>query len=117
MTTLQRELKRGTLEMILLRLLQDRPMYGYELVSELEARSAGGFPLKEGTLYPVLYRLEDDGFIEPEWDQPQRGVPRKYYQLTATGSTRLAELAEHWRGFVLAVDQLMAKRSDERPGQ
>ena len=91
--------------MILLRLLEERPKYGYELVSELDERSS--FPLKEGTLYPVLYRLEDNGLIEPEWEQRKRGVPRKYYRLTTLGSAQLTSLREEWRSFVESVDRLL----------
>ena len=71
-----RELKRGTLEMILLRLLAEGEMYGYQLVSKLEQRSDGQFRIKEGTLYPVLYRLEDAGLVETRWETLERGVPR-----------------------------------------
>ena len=75
---IDRELKRGTLEMILLKFLAGREMYGYELVSALEARAGPGFRLNEGTLYPVLYRLEDARLIEARWETPGRGVPRSW---------------------------------------
>ena len=106
-----KQLKRGTLELILLRLLEERPKYGYELVAEMGSRSDGAFLVKEGTLYPVLYRLEDHGLIEPEWTQPLRGVPRKYYRLTAAGTTRLRELLAEWHAFTGAVQRLL-----EAPG-
>ena len=112
---LARQLKRGTLEMILLKLLEERPKYGYELVSELAERTAGGFELKEGTLYPVLYRLEDQGFIEPEWQAPKRGVPRKYYRLTDVGGGRLEELRRQWRAFSESVELLMAGAAPPAP--
>ena len=102
-----RELKRGTLEMLLLRILGDEPTYGYELVRRLTERSANHFRIKEGTLYPVLYRLEDAGLVVPEWDKPARGVPRKYYRLTPTGTERVEELTEAWRGFSAAVDAVL----------
>jgi PadR family transcriptional regulator PadR len=101
------QLKRGTLELILLRLLEERRKYGYELVAEMETRSGGVFRVKEGTLYPVLYRLEDQGLIEPEWTQPPRGVPRKYYRLTAAGAARLRELRSEWDAFTGAVQSLL----------
>lgn len=104
-----RELKRGTLEMILLALVSERPMYGYELVSTLERRGGEPFQIKEGTLYPVLYRLENAGLIAPEWATLDRGVPRKYYTLTQAGSSRLEELIRDWRSFTAAVDRLLAK--------
>ncbi len=107
MESLQRELKRGTLEMLLLRILADEPTYGYELVSRLSRRSGGHFQIKEGTLYPVLYRLEDAGLVEPEWDQPARGVPRKVYRLTAAGEQRVGETTEAWRSFAAAIEAVL----------
>ncbi len=108
-----RELKRGTLEMVLLRILADGPTYGYQLVSQLAERSDGLFGLKEGTLYPVLYRLDDTGMIEPEWRNPERGVPRKYYRLTPAGRERLADLETRWRQFAGAVDSILTSGSEE----
>ncbi len=108
---IDRELKRGTLEMILLKLVSERPMYGYELVSTLEQRGGEQFQLKEGTLYPVLYRLENDGFIEARWETLERGVPRKYYQLTKAGAKELERLVGEWRDFTSVVNQLLGKEA------
>ncbi len=105
--TFDREMKRGTLEMILLKLLSERPMYGYELVSTLEQRGGESFQLKEGTLYPVLYRLESAGLIEPKWETLERGVPRKYYRLTRAGKDQLKSLVADWRDFVAVVNGLV----------
>ncbi len=105
---IDRELKRGTLEMILLKLLSERPMYGYELVSTLEVRGGPPFQLKEGTLYPVLYRLEDAGLIEAHWETLERGVPRKYYRLTRAGTEQLEALVEEWHEFARAISRLLA---------
>jgi PadR family transcriptional regulator PadR len=111
--TFDRELKRGTLEMILLKLLAERPMYGYELVSTLEQRGGAQFQIKEGTLYPVLYRLEDAGYIQPAWETPARGVPRKYYHITPTGSQQFAVLLAEWREFTAAVDSLLSTENED----
>jgi PadR family transcriptional regulator PadR len=108
-TTFDRELKRGTLEMILLRLLAERPMYGYELVTTLEKRGGSQFQIKEGTLYPVLYRLESAGSIEPHWETYDRGVPRKYYQLTPGGQAQLERLIGDWHDFTSTVNRLLEK--------
>ncbi len=102
-----RELKRGTLEMVLLKLLSVRPMYGYELVSTLENLGGPQFQIKEGTLYPVLYRLEDAGYIEARWETLERGVPRKYYRLTTAGAEQLRLLVGEWRAFVEAVNRIL----------
>jgi len=72
-----RELKRGTLELIILHLLAPGEAYGYEIVSTLTAHSDGALTVTDGTLYPVLYRLERAGFVQVRWDTPDRGVPRK----------------------------------------
>lgn len=108
MESLERELKRGTLELLLLRLLSEEPTYGYQLVRRLSERSGGRFGVKEGTLYPVLYRLEDAGLIAPEWNQPARGVPRKVYRLTSAGQERVERLASAWRSYSAAVDAVLA---------
>ncbi len=108
MASLERELKRGTLELLLLRILADEPTYGYQLVRRLAERTGYRFAIKEGTLYPVLYRMEDAGLVTPEWSQPTRGVPRKTYRLTGAGKDRLKHLTEAWRDFSTAVDAVLA---------
>ena len=107
-----REIKRGTLELLLLRLVRERRSYGYELASELHERSGGWIDLKEGTLYPVLYRLEDQALIAADWDPPTRGVPRKYYKITAKGRKRLEELTESWRAWVRTVNEVLDSSSE-----
>ena len=111
MSTLERELKRGTLELLLLRILADEPTYGYELVNRLADRTGGEVGIKEGTLYPVLYRLEDAGLVVPEWEQQERasgrGAPRKYYRLTPAGAQRVEELTAAWRSFAAAVEAVL----------
>jgi PadR family transcriptional regulator PadR len=104
---IERELKRGTLEMILLKLISERPMYGYELISTLEKRGGRQFQIKEGTLYPVLYRLEKAGFIQAKWEMLDRGVPRKYYNLTETGVRQMQTLVDDWQEFCAAVNCLL----------
>jgi PadR family transcriptional regulator PadR len=103
-----RELKRGVLEMVLLRVLLEGPTYGYNLVSEIAERSEGQLEVKEGTLYPLLYRLEEQGLVRAEWDTPKRGAPRKDYQITAEGRRAFEERTAQWRRFARRVDQLIA---------
>jgi PadR family transcriptional regulator, regulatory protein PadR len=104
-----RELKRGVLEMVLLRLLLDGPTYGYNLVSEIAERSEGELEVKEGTLYPLLYRLEEQGLVRAEWETPERGTPRKVYRITATGRRTFEDRAEQWRRFARRVDALIGQ--------
>lgn len=104
---MDRELKRGTLDLVLLQLLSESDRYGYEITSELAGRSAQAFEIKEGTLYPVLYRLESAGFIEPYWQMQERGVPRKYYRITEPGQVELERQRSEWVKFVAVIDSLL----------
>ena len=104
-----RELKRGSLELIVLHLLSGGEAYGYEIVSKLTAETNGALEVTDGTLYPVLYRLERAGFVAVRWDMPTRGVPRKYYQLTDAGRLELATLKNDWQAFAGAMARLLGQ--------
>jgi len=82
-------------------------MYGYELVTEFQERGSGEFQIKDGTLYPVLYRLEKAGHVQPRWETQERGVPRKYYRVTPAGKKQVDRLVGEWRTFVDAVESLL----------
>lgn len=99
------QLKKGVVEILVLHLLAGADMYGYQLISELDGRSRSFFRMKEGTLYPVLYRLEDGGYISSYWEKEseKRGVPRKYYRITAAGQERQRELMEDLDQFMQAI--------------
>ncbi|RPI88106.1 MAG: PadR family transcriptional regulator [Chloroflexi bacterium] len=112
-TTFNKELKRGTLEMVLLQLLSEQQMYGYELASTLEERGGSLFRIKEGTLYPVLYRLENADYIESRWETLERGVPRKYYRLTPAGAAYLAARIAEWKEFSKSINQLIDQQATE----
>lgn len=105
--SIERELKRGSLELIVLHLLAPKEAYGYEIAAKLAAESDGRLGVTEGTLYPVLYRLERSGFVSVRWDTPSRGVPRKYYHLTAEGRRELATLTQEWMAFADAMARLL----------
>ena len=92
----------------MLHLLEPREAYGYEIVTKLTTRTNGALEVTDGTLYPVLYRLERAGFVAVRWETPERGVPRKYYRLTETGRTELGRLKHEWNTFVTAMAQLLA---------
>jgi PadR family transcriptional regulator PadR len=110
---IDRELRRGSLELAILHLLSSGEAYGYEIVSKLTARTNGALEITDGTLYPVLYRLERAGFVNVRWETPGRGVPRKYYDLTETGRAELARLTREWTMFAKAMTDLL--RSEEEP--
>jgi PadR family transcriptional regulator PadR len=105
--SIERELKRGSLELIVLHLLSPGEAYGYEIVSKLTAETNGALEVSDGTLYPVLYRLERAGFVAVRWETPQRGVPRKYYRLTEAGRQELALLTHEWTTFAKAMTRLL----------
>ena len=104
---IERELKRGSLELIVLHLLSPGERYGYEIVSTLTAQTDGALEVSDGTLYPVLYRLERAGFVDVRWETPERGVPRKYYRLTDEGREELARLTHEWTTFAKAMGRLL----------
>jgi len=107
--SIERELKRGALELIVLHLLEPGEAYGYEIVNKLTRETDGALEVTDGTLYPVLYRLERAGFVAVRWDTPSRGVPRKYYQLTDVGRQELATLRNEWQAFADAMARLLGQ--------
>ena len=113
---IERELKRGSLELIVLHLLEPREAYGYEIATKLTTRTNGALEVTDGTLYPVLYRLERAGLLAVRWETPERGVPRKYYRLTDAGRAELVRLKHEWTTFVTAMAQLLGNEegTDDR---
>ena len=111
--SIERELKRGSLELIVLHLLSSGEAYGYEIVTKLSERTRGTLEVTDGTLYPVLYRLERGGFVTVRWETPQRGVPRKYYHLTRAGTIELKRLKREWTTFAEAMTRLIEERPEE----
>jgi|SRR3990172_4208521 len=97
------QLLKGNTDVLLLTLLQEEAMYGYQIMKELERRSEGYFKFREGTLYPALHRLERDGCISGRWRRLSSGQERRYYSLTPRGEQRLAEQLTQWQGFAAAV--------------
>lgn len=104
----ERQLKRGMLEIIVLKMISKAPTYGYQLLNEMDRQSSGLFKIKEGTLYPILYRLEDDGMIKSEWIIPKdREVSKKYYTITPKGVDNLKELIALWGTFETTVTHML----------
>jgi PadR family transcriptional regulator PadR len=112
--SIERELKRGSLELIVLHLLAPGEAYGYEIVSKLTAETNGALEVTDGTLYPVLYRLERAGFVTVRWETPERGVPRKYYRLTDEGRDELGRLEHEWITFARAMARLLRHDKEAR---
>ncbi|WP_052423627.1 PadR family transcriptional regulator [Nonomuraea candida] len=104
---LRRELARGTTELAVLSVLGVRRRYGYELLKVLRETGEGVLEVKEGTLYPLLHRLEDSGHILATWEVEGRARPRKYYVITPEGRTYLTMLRTEWSGLVDGMRQLL----------
>ncbi|MEO7271644.1 MAG: PadR family transcriptional regulator [Vicinamibacterales bacterium] len=113
---IERELKRGSLELIVLHLLAPGERYGYEMVTTLTEQTDGALEVSDGTLYPVLYRLERGGYVAVRWETPERGVPRKYYRLTPVGEEELARLTHEWTTFATAMARLLRQPRGGRDG-
>src|SRR5215218_2943700 len=99
-----RELRKGSSALLLLHLLRERPMYGFELAERLRSDTGGALDFKEGTLYPALHRLEDDGLVESFWQDSPSGPRRRYYRLTEVGLEALSERRAQWIRLTEAVN-------------
>lgn len=103
------QLKRGTLELCVLSILDGSDCYGYELVNKI----SGCMTVTEGTIYPLMKRLKDSGTIDSYIVESQEGPPRKYYAITDTGRTELSRLSAEWFEFVKSVNNLLKGDNDQ----
>jgi len=97
----------GSTGLLVLHLIDIRDMYGYEIIKELESRSENVFSLKEGTLYPVLHSLEQEGLIASYEKLAESGKLRKYYSITKKGRAALAEKKKEWNIFSKGVNAVL----------
>lgn len=100
---LDRELKRGSAELLILSLLDARPRHGYDLGKLIETRSGGQLKFHIDSLYPLLYRLEERGWIKGAWVEKPDERRRRFYTITAEGRRVLAQQRKTWEAFVQAV--------------
>jgi transcriptional regulator len=105
-----REVKKGSAEMLILALLEDRQRHGYEIAKLIETRSGGAITFQAASLYPILYRLERRGLIEGRWVEKPGERRRRFYKLTAAGREVLKRQRSFWREFVRALDRVAAIR-------
>jgi DNA-binding PadR family transcriptional regulator len=103
----RRDLFKSSSNSLLLSLLEQQPMYGYQIVKELETRSQGYFKFKEGTLYPALHRLEKSGLITGKWQMLPNGRQRRYYHITTKGQAKLTQEKTQWLDFFTAVSLIL----------
>ena len=104
---LAQEMIKGTIVPVMLKLLSERPMYGYELVKIVNQRTSNALQWKEGTLYPWLHRLESDGLIRGEWGAADSGRQRKYYRITRKGTAALTKTVHEWTSLSSAVNAIL----------
>ena len=103
---LDRELKKGSAELMILALLESRARHGYEISQVIEQRSEGAVRFKVASLYPLLYRLERRGWITGQWVEKEGQRRRRYYRLTREGRKVLAEQRKGWQRFVAAISRI-----------
>jgi PadR family transcriptional regulator, regulatory protein PadR len=101
-----RQLKKGSAELLILSLIEHRPRHGYEISKLIEQRSDGVLKFNVASFYPLLYRLENRGFISGRWVEKAGQRRRRYYQLTAQGKTVLKEQRSSWVDFVNAMNRI-----------
>lgn len=109
MANQKNQFKKGVLDIVVLNIISEGDTYGYDLINTLDSQSQGYYLMKEGSLYPILYRLEDKGYIESyrKTLQQERAVPRKYYKITASGSRILEDMKSDWHEFVDITNTLL----------
>jgi transcriptional regulator len=110
------EMLKGHLDMIVLAALAPGPAHGYAVIEEIKRRSGGAFDLPEGTVYPVLHRLEHAGLLDGRWVTAESGRRRRVYALTRRGERALAEQRALWEQFSDAIGRLFKPgRSGRNP--
>jgi PadR family transcriptional regulator, regulatory protein PadR len=100
------QMRRGAIEYCVLALLRDQDRYGLELTRALT--DADGLVTSEGTVYPLLTRLREEGLVETTWEESRQGPPRRYYRITNDGRDALKAFIVQWERFRKTVDALMA---------
>ena len=104
---LQDQIRKGSTEILILSLLAEEAMYGYQISQELRQRSEEYFEMKEGLLYPTLHRMAQDGLLTSEWRETGTARRRKYYTITDKGRRALSEQTSEWRTFIQKLTRLL----------
>jgi transcriptional regulator len=104
---IERDLKRSSASVLVLALLEEEPLHGYEIGKRIEARSGGKIAFNAASLYPLLYRLEERGWIAGQWQQKAGERRRRFYRITPEGRRSLAGERGLWRSFVTALDNVV----------
>jgi len=110
--SIRTQLLKGTTPLLVLTVLRDRELYGYEIAQRIRERSGGAFAPSEGSLYPALHALEAEGALQADWRESDKGPRRRYYRLTDKGGTLLAEHEAEWASFARGVTRTVAGPTD-----
>ena len=102
------QFKKGVLELCVLSMLFKKDCYGYELVTEISKNVS----ISDGTIYPLLKRLKDEGYFTTYLEESQEGPPRKYYRLTELGASTKKELENEWESFVKGVNRIVKEANE-----
>jgi PadR family transcriptional regulator PadR len=100
------KIARGSGELAILSLLEEKPLYGFEIARQISERTGGALKFTLASLYPLLYEMEKRGWVQAHWQANAAGRDRRYYRLTPTGRRQLAPLRKEWLSFFHALDAL-----------
>ena len=111
------QLRKGSTPLLILSVLADEKMYGYQIMRELEARSEGYFTMTAALLYPALHQLEKDGLLASEWEVTPGKRRRKYYTITSMGKKALAENQKEWTNFLNSLFKTLQPPRKDQEGR
>jgi len=114
MSSIDQNVKRGSAELAILSLLQAAKLHGYEIAKRIEQQSGGTLKFDVASLYPLLYRMERDGWVKAEWGESSSGRKRRYYVLTREGRSQLAPLRAQWQLLFEALNKIAGLQPDVR---
>jgi PadR family transcriptional regulator PadR len=109
------QIRKGSTNTLILSLLSEEPMYGYQITQELQQRSEGYFVMKEGLLYPALHQMEQDGLVKSEWRRVEGSRQRKYYSITEEGHRVLSRSVTEWTTFTEKLMEVLERHGYVEP--
>ena len=106
-TSFSSDMVRSCADLVILTLLMEKPMHGYDILISMSDVGDGQFRFKQGTLYPLLYRLEREGWVKAKWHTPAKGKKRKMYSITAEGKRVHKKRCQQWQRFTGSVNAIL----------
>jgi len=106
------DLLQGTLDLLILRTISLEPMHGFAIAKRIEQVSEDALRVEHGSLYPALYRLEEQGFVSTEWGVTENNRKAKYYKLTRKGHRQLGTELDNWRRLSLGIERVIAAKGE-----